>query len=261
MNALDQDEVVLVDLTQPLSERTPVIRLPEQYPKTPRLTRRPLSPAQARQTWTWGAFSMGEHVGTHLDAPIHWYTGRGGSDVSQLPLHRLIGSAAVLDRTAETEADPDYLLKIDDVKSFERVHGPLPEGGWLVLRTGWGRWAHNEARFLNLDDEGLAHTPGFDPDCARWLAHETPIVGVGVETVGTDAGQAALFDPPFPIHHHMLGAGKYGLTQLANVDLLPTVGSMLIVAPLPLVGGTASPARVLALMPRKEINHAVRGGQ
>jgi kynurenine formamidase len=87
-------------------------------------------------------------------------------------------------------------------------------------------------------------------ETARWLAEEAPIVGFGVETVGTDAGTAHSFDPPFPCHWHLLGAGKYGLTQLANLRRLPPTGSVLVVAPLKIVGGTGSPARVLALVPR-----------
>ena len=73
-------------------------------------------------------------------------------------------------------------------------------------------------------------------------------MGVGVETVGTDAGAAGGFDPPFPVHHFVLGAGKYGLTQLANLAELPPVGAVVIVAPLKLVGGTGSPTRALALV-------------
>ena len=92
-------------------------------------------------------------------------------------------------------------------------------------------------------------TPGPDVAAARWLA-ERPIAGFGVETVGTDAGAAAGFDPPFPAHHFLLGAGRYGLTQLANLARLPPVGGAVVVAPLKLVGGTGSPARVLAFVPR-----------
>ena len=96
---------------------------------------------------------------------------------------------------------------------------------------------------------GGPHTPGMSVACARWLAQQ-PILGVGVETVGTDAGAAHSFDPPFPCHSFLLGAGKYGLTQLANLARLPTTGSVLIAAPLPIVRGSGSPARVLALVQR-----------
>ena len=84
--------------------------------------------------------------------------------------------------------------------------------------------------------------------CAKWLAEETPIQGIGVETVGTDAGAAHSFDPPFPCHSFLLGHGKYGLTQLQNLATLPATGAVVIAGPLPIVGGSGSPCRVLALV-------------
>ena len=242
--------VEVVDLTQPLSEDTPVLRLPEPFVNTPGLSRRELSRYDERgPAWAWDVLEIGEHVGTHFDAPIHWVTGRDGEDVASVPADRLVGPAVVLDFSAEAAEDPDFVLTLDHVRAFEANHGPLPEGGWLLLRTGWDARAHDEAAFLNADENG-PHTPGIDAECARWLAEESPLVGVGVETVGTDAGAAGGFDPPFPVHSFLLGAGKYGLTQLANLARLPPAGAIVIVAPLKLVRGTGSPARVLALVPR-----------
>jgi kynurenine formamidase len=91
-------------------------------------------------------------------------------------------------------------------------------------------------------------TPGVSVECARWLAEQSPLIGFGVETVGTDAGAAHSFDPPFPCHAMLLGAGKYGLTQLQNLARLPTTGAVLIAGPLPITGGSGSPCRVLALV-------------
>ena len=243
--------VEVVDLTQPLSEDTPVLRLPEPFANTPGLSRRALSRYDDRgPAWAWDVLEIGEHVGTHFDAPIHWITGRDGEDVASVPASRLVGPAVVLDFTAEATEDPDFVVTVDHVRAFEANNGPIPEGAWLLLRTGWDARAHDEEAFLNADENG-PHTPGFDADCARWLAEESPVVGVGVETVGTDAGAAGGFDPPFPVHTFLLGAGKYGLTQLANLERLPPTGAVVIVAPLKLVRGTGSPARVLALMPRR----------
>jgi kynurenine formamidase len=87
-------------------------------------------------------------------------------------------------------------------------------------------------------------------ECARWLADESPVIGFGTETVGTDAGTAHSFDPPFPCHSALLGAGKYGLTQLQNLALLPPLGAVLVAGPLPITGGSGSPCRALALVER-----------
>jgi kynurenine formamidase len=83
----------------------------------------------------------------------------------------------------------------------------------------------------------------------QFLANERDILGFGVETVGTDAGQAGRFDPPFPAHTFMHGAGKFGLASLANLDQLPATGAVVIAAPLKIVKGSGSPLRVLALVP------------
>jgi kynurenine formamidase len=239
----------VIDLTQPLSEDTPVLKLPEPFVNTPGLERHEISRYDDRgPAWAWYWLEIGEHVGTHFDAPIHWVTGKDGDDVASVPVQRLVGPAVVIDKSAEAASDPDYVLTVDDVNAFTDEHGPLPENGWLLLRTGWDARAHDQDAFLNANETG-PHTPGFDVECARHLAQETGLVGVGVETVGTDAGAAHSFDPPFPVHSFMLGAGKYGLTQLANLAQLPPTGSIVIVAPLKLVRGTGSPARVLALVP------------
>ncbi len=248
--ALAAGQVEVVDLTQPLSEETPVLRLPEPFANTPRFRLRELSHYDERgPAWYWNAFEGGEHTGTHFDAPIHWVSGQELDDVSQVPPSRLIGPAVVIDHADRAAADPDHLLRIEDVEAFEATHGPLPDGAWLLYRTGWDARAQDEAAFLNADDTG-PHTPGIDVACARWLASERPILGIGVETVGTDAGAAHGFDPPFPCHAFLLGAGRYGLTQLANVGRLPPTGALLIAAPLKIVGGSGSPTRVLALVPR-----------
>jgi kynurenine formamidase len=242
--ALASGDVRVVDLTQPLSERTPVLQLPEPFANTPGLSRREISRYDDRgPAWAWDALEIGEHVGTHFDAPIHWITGRDGEDVASVPPARLVGPAVVIDKSAEAAEDPDYLLTVADVKAFEAEHGALPDGGWVLLRTGWDARASDQDAFLNG-----GRTPGPDVECARYLAAEAPIAGFGVETVGTDAGAAHSFDPPFPVHNFLLGAGRYGITQLANLAALPPAGAVIVVAPLKLVDGTGSPSRIFALI-------------
>ncbi|MEQ3553867.1 cyclase family protein [Pseudonocardia nematodicida] len=242
--------VEIVDLTTPLQESTPVLQLPEPFANTSGFRLEEISRYDDRgPAWYWNDIHTGEHVGTHLDAPNHWVTGRDGADVSQAPLQTMIAPAAVLDVTAAVAQDPDFLLEVDHVRAFEAEYGPLPDGGWLLLRTGWESRGGSQEEFLNTDDAG-PHTPGVSAECARWIAEESPVAGFGVETVGTDAGGAAGFDPPFACHHFLMGAGKWGLTSLRNLGELPPQGAVLVVCPLPIVGGSGSPARVLALVER-----------
>ena len=250
VQALATGGIEVIDLTAPLHEGTPILMLPEPFGNTWRFEREEISRYDDRgPAWYWNNFRTGEHTGTHFDAPVHWVTGRDGQDVSQVPLTRLIAPAAVVDFSARAAADADFLLEVDHIKEWESQHGALPEGGWLLYRTGWDARSHDQDTFLNANETG-PHTPGVSVECARWLAQEAPVIGFGVETVGTDAGAAHSFDPPFPCHSSMLGADKYGLTQLQNLALLPPQGAMIIVSPLPITGGSGSPCRALALVER-----------
>jgi kynurenine formamidase len=239
--------IEVIDLTSPLHPGTPILQLPPEFGQTVPFQLEEISRYDDRgPAWYWNNFRTGEHTGTHLDAPNHWVTGRDLDDVSQIPPQRLIGPAAVIDKTAEAAGNPDYLLDVADLVAWQEANGPLPGNGWLLFRTGWSARGNDPQAFANADEHG-AHTPGITPAAAKYLAG-TDLLGFGVETVGTDAGQAFGFEPAFPCHEAVLGAGKYGLTQLRNLDRLPATGAIVIAAPLPIVTGSGSPARVLALV-------------
>jgi kynurenine formamidase len=247
---LASGSIEVIDLTAPLSPDTPLLQLPEQFGQTARFELDLISRYDdAGPAWYWNNFRTGEHTGTHFDAPVHWISGRGGEDVASVPPSKLVGPAAVLDFSAQAGENPDFLVEIDHIKTWEKQHGPLPERGWLLVRTGWDARAHSQDEFLNADENG-PHTPGLSAECAQWVAQESPVIGMGVETVGSDAGAAATFEPMFPCHSFMHGAGKYGLTQLRNLDRLPPTGAVIIAGPLRIVTGSGSPARVLALVER-----------
>jgi kynurenine formamidase len=248
VSAIRDGSIEVVDLTSPLSESTPVIQLPPEFGQTARFELEEISRYDDRgPAWYWNNFRSGEHTGTHFDAPVHWVTGKDLTDVASVPVHRLIAPAVVLDFSAEAEKNPDFLAEVDHVKAWEEEHGSLPDGGWLLVRTGWDARSHSQSEFLNADENG-PHTPGLSAECAKWVAEETPVIGLGVETVGTDAGAAHSFDPAFPCHSYLMGSDKYGLTQLQNLAALPPTGSVVVAGPLPIVRGSGAPARVLALV-------------
>jgi kynurenine formamidase len=249
MTALSSGAITVIDLTAPLSHDTAILELPPEFGQTQRFQLEEISRYDDRgPAWYWNNFHTGEHTGTHFDAPNHWVTGKDKDDIASVPVTRLIGPAAVLDFSAQVSADPDFLIEIDDVRAWESEHGPLPDGGWLFVRTGWdARTSQRDA--LNADETG-PHSPGLSAECARWVAEESPVIGLGVETVGTDAGAAHSFDPAFPCHSYLMGSDKYGLTQLRNLAQLPPTGAVVVASPLPIVTGSGSPARVLALVER-----------
>ncbi|MDQ1128728.1 cyclase family protein [Microbacterium sp. SORGH_AS_0888] len=246
--ALAAGRLRIVDLTNTLSPDTPTLRLPAPFANLIDFSAEVVAEFDdLGPLWKHQNLHVGEHIGTHLDAPVHWISGRHGKDVSQIEPERLVGPAVVIDVREHVAADPDFLLQISHVQDWETEHGPLPENSWLLLRTGWEQYSDSQEAFLNADESG-SHTPGIAVETALWLATERPISGYGVETVGIDAGRGAELDPPFPAHYHLLGHDKYGLTSLQNLGELPPTGAVIIVAPLPIVGGTASPSRVFALV-------------
>ena len=246
---LASGRIAVVDLTHPLGPDTPVIGLPAMFAPSPGVSIDVISKYDDKgPAWYWNTIRMGEHTGTHFDAPVHWITGRDlpNNTTDTIPAGRFVGPACVIDITAEVARNDDYLLDVNALEKWEAAHGRVPRGAWVLLRTGWSR--RTGPAFFNVRDDG-PHGPGFDQATSQVLAAERDVLGVGVETIGTDAGQAARFDPPFPNHNIMHGHGKFGLASLCNLDRLPPAGAVVIAAPLKLVGGSGSPVRAIALVP------------
>jgi kynurenine formamidase len=247
---LNRGSLKVVDLTQPLGPSTPVIDLPPIFAASPGVSIEVISHYDDKgPAWYWNTIRMGEHTGTHFDAPIHWITGKDLPEnaCDTIPARRFVGPACVIDVTADVARDADFLLSPDRVADWERQHGRIQPGSWVLLRTGWSRRTDRDS-FINASADG-PHSPGFDARTSTLLALDRDVLGVGVETIGTDAGQAGRFDPPFPNHTIMHGAGKFGLASLCNLDQLPPTGAIVIAAPLKIVRGSGSPVRVIAITP------------
>jgi len=250
VGAIAKGGIQVVDLTVPLEPATPTIQLPPPFAPSSPFRLEEISRYDSRgPAWYWNNFACGEHTGTHFDAPVHWVTGKDypNNATHDIPVERFIGPACVIDVSGEARANPDFLLTRAVVLEWESRHGRIPAGAWVLIRTDWSK--HSGAKdFLNIRADG-PHTPGFHPECVPFLARERDILGVGVETVGTDAGQAATFEPMFPCHTLMHGSNKFGLASLTNLDQLPPTGAVVIAPPLKIVNGSGSPLRVLALVP------------
>ena len=250
--ALLSGSVKVVDLTAPLGPDTPVLYLPPQFGKnTPNVKVHTISQYDENGPfWAWNWLELGEHTGTHFDAPSHWVSGKDlpENTTDTVPVGNFVAPVAVIDCSAEVAKNADFLLTADGVKAWEAEHGEIKPGTWVVLRSDWYHRNTSTETFLNADENG-PHTPGPSVDCVQYLVDKGAL-GFGSECVGTDAGAAATFNPPFPAHNLLLGVGRYGLASLTNLDKLPPTGALLVVAPLKIVGGTGSPVRAFAIVPR-----------
>ncbi|PQO23344.1 cyclase [Rhodobacteraceae bacterium WD3A24] len=252
--ALNDGSVETVDLTHTLDPDFPVIVLPPEFGQCARFRMEEVSAYDHRgPSWKWHNITISEHTGTHFDAPAHWITGRDQPQghVDEIAPGRFLGRACVIDCSEGAARDDDHELTPEAIAAWEAAHGTIPPDSWVLMRTDWSK--RSGAAYLNMREDG-AHSPGPTPEAIRLLVEERGIRGFGTETVGTDAGQGMHYTPPFPAHHTLHGAGRYGLQCLRNLDRLPPTGAVLMAAPLKIRHGTGSPLRVLALVPRSTDN-------
>jgi hypothetical protein len=95
--ALGDGSVRVVDLTQTLKASTPVIQLPPPFAPSDPFRMSEISHYDERGPgWYWNNLSMGEHTGTHFDAPCHWVTGKDNAQgyTDTIPVQRLVAPAA-----------------------------------------------------------------------------------------------------------------------------------------------------------------------
>ncbi len=244
-------DLKIVDLTHTLSSDFPALQLPPEFAQVWAFKQEKISRYDdAGPAWYWNNFSCGEHTGTHFDAPIHWVTGKDypNNSVDTIDPKNFIAPAVVVDASAEVADNEDWILTLDFLQKWEEKHGQIPAGAWVLFRTDWHKRISNPAAFANMKDDG-PHTPGPSHDAVKWLVEERDVLGFGVETINTDAGQSLNWPEPLPCHTLMHGANKYGLQCLRNLDQLPATGAVIIAAPLKIADGSGSPLRVLAVTP------------
>jgi kynurenine formamidase/2-keto-3-deoxy-L-rhamnonate aldolase RhmA len=248
--AVMDGSIRVVDLSQTLKPSTPVIQLPPPFAPSDPFRMSEISHYDERGPgWYWNNLSMGEHTGTHFDAPCHWVTGKDNAAgyTDTIPVQRFVAPAVVIDCSKEAAADEKFVLEPAHIQVWESKHGRIPAGAWVLMRTDWSK-RDDPARFLNMKEDG-PHSPGPSAATIKFLIEQRDVNGWGVEAVGTDHGQAFAFEPAFPAHHLMHGANKFGLASLTNLDKLPPTGTLLVTAPLKIEQGSGSPLRVLALVP------------
>ena len=189
------------------------------------------------------AFSMGEHSGTHLNAPGSFHA--QGSGIDTYPAQSLVVQAAVIDVRAQTGSNADYCLDPAVLMAWESRWGPVASGSLVLLNTGWDRkWTNPEA-FLGYDSQGNMHFPGFSQDTARFLLEQRDVGGLGTDAPGLDPA----WDHEFTVNRLVLERPRLALECMANLGELPAVGTTLVIGIFRLRGGSGSPASVIALIP------------
>lgn len=187
-------------------------------------------------------WSLIEHSGTHLDAPIHF--SENGISVEKIPAETLMVPLAVVNVADKAAKDPDYRLSRSDLAAWERRHGRLTDNACVAMNSGWARHVADKAKFVGKDANGVMHFPGVDPEAAAWLLKERKVAGLAVDTLSLDHGVSK----DFKTHVLWLGAGRWGLENVANLDTVPPAGATLVVGLAKVKGATGAPARLFALV-------------
>jgi kynurenine formamidase len=187
------------------------------------------------QTWT-----LWEHSCTHLDVPAHFI--QGGRFSPQITLDELIRPLVVIDIKARAAANADAEVLVSDLVDFEHGHGRIRRGAVVAMNSGWAARSGSQAAYRNVGPDGLQHFPGYSKAAVEWLLANREIAAIGVDTLSLDPGRSLTFDSHFTI----LGANRYGIENLANLDRVPSRGATVIVGLIPWEQGSGGPARVFA---------------
>jgi arylformamidase len=225
----------LVDLTRRLEPGIP------SYPTHPKYFQMPWrsmgDPAEMNQ------LVLGEHTGTHVDAPSHFVrAGKARRHVDELALAGFMGRALTM--TFGPFEGTDELVTRADIEAWEQRHDmPVREGDLVLVDFQWAhRWARVPEGFAFLE-----HWPGLSRDAAEHLL-ERGVRAVGTDCVSLDPGDGG--GGELAAHYTLLPAGILIMENVANLDQLPPE-SFVIALPLPIVNGTGSPVRAVALVARE----------
>ena len=238
----DVEGWTLVDLTYPFDEQT--VFWPTNKPF--KWEKAAWGTTTAGYWYASGDFSMSEHGGTHIDAPLHF--GEGKLSVDEIPLEQLVAPAVVIDVRKAVKKDRDYRLSVSDIEEWERKYGRIPNGAVVLMLSGWGRgWPDRETYLGSTtpSDPKTLHFPGFSKEAADLLVNQRKVDGIGLDTPSIDYGPSR----DFIVHQIVNGANIYGLENVANLEKLPPNGATLVALPMKIKGGTGGPVRIIAILP------------
>ncbi len=184
--------------------------------------------------------NVSEHVGTHIDAPLHFTA--DGLSVDEIAPASLVCPLCVVDIKAKAMDDANAMVMKEDIDAWISANGEIPAGACIAMNSGWGARV-GDPSFRTNNPEGKLAFPGFSKQATDYMA-ELGAVALAVDTLSQDPGNSA----DFAVHYSWLGSGRYGIENIANLDAVPAKGAMLFVGAPKHRGGSGGPLRVLAMV-------------
>lgn len=204
--------------------------------------------------WAEENIKLSSHLGTHVDAPLHYGSTCGGQaakTIDQIKLDDLYLNTVVLDLTHKKGTGSG--ITVDDLKkALDVVEYEIQNGDAVLIRTDHDKFAVNDPVKYNY--------PGLIGESAKWLADSGALIG-GTDALGWDrpfmvmmmeykrtGDRSQIWDAHFAHREKEF----YVVQQLANLDKIPSKGFKVGFFPINLVGASAAPARVVAFLENTE---------
>lgn len=222
----------LIDLTHALSEDTPV------FPGKTKLSR--TTCANYENGYRTEDMCLSTGIGTHMDAPKHFYSTL--LSIDELELSKFIAPGCVINVSEKVDKNPDYAITATDIEYWENKNGQIPARSIILIYTGWSQHWQNK-KYLNLDQKGQSHAPGLDASAAALLVKRN-VNGIGIDTMCIDPSCVI----QFKAHEILLKENLFLIENLAALDQLPPVGALIIALPMKIKNAPEAPVRVIALI-------------
>ncbi|MEZ5217060.1 MAG: cyclase family protein [Ilumatobacteraceae bacterium] len=187
--------------------------------------------------------TIGDHSGTHWGAPCHF--NEGEACAQDMNPEDFVHPAVVVDIRAQSAADPDYALTVEDLKKFERRNGRIPRDAVVIAWTGWQEKWNDAAAYFNQDADEVMHYPGISAEATSWLIDTRRLGGLGIDTHGVDPGA----DVTYLTNTLLLQDHRIHIENMTGLEQLPPIGAWVVVGGVRNEGGSGSPATVLGLIP------------
>ncbi|MEP4197791.1 MAG: cyclase family protein [Aliishimia sp.] len=232
--AMADGHASVMDMTHMVDETFPT------YFGSPGISREAMN-TFAKDGFNLNTFTVMEHTGTHIDAPLHFSA--DGQSVDEIPVSSLVCPLAVIDIAARAAGNADTQVTPDDLKAWISANGPIPDSACVAMHSGWAAKVRTDG-FRNADAEGKMHFPGFHIEAVKMLMEETRAKSIAVDTLSLDHGLSA----DFAVHYGWLPTNRYGIECMAGLDQVPAAGATLVVGAPKFGKGTGGPARIFAMV-------------
>ena len=187
-----------------------------------------------------------DQLGTQLDPPAHWAPEFPAID--ELPPTFAVRPLVVISIADKVKSDPSYALQVGDIENWERVHGRIPEGSVVFVRSDWSmRWP--DPSFATLKE-----FPGVSLPALKYLHEQRQILFHGHEPLDTDS------TPTLEGEAWLMHNGYAQAEGVANLDKVPEAGALLAIGYPKFAGGTGGYARYIAICP-PDWKYGVRIGE